>query len=119
MDTAIGSFTPMLEGGQAILFNDLDVSFDPILEVVSSWKYIRKQAGLFEASVNKGKLFVCSMKMSLSDPGSRFLLDSILSYASGNEFQPRTSMPAEQLLQLLVQTRGETQIHPTDKTQKL
>ena len=41
-------FYSMLEGGSAVVFNELEIPFDPIIGVVSSFKLIRKQANLFE-----------------------------------------------------------------------
>jgi hypothetical protein len=49
-------FYSLLERGSAVNFNGLNVPFDPIIEIVSSFKSIVKQASLFEWRVGEGKL---------------------------------------------------------------
>ncbi|MBI2842256.1 MAG: hypothetical protein HYX78_02535 [Armatimonadetes bacterium] len=107
-------FYSMLEGGSAVVFNDVDIPFEPVVEVVSSFKYIRKQSSLFELAVGKGKLIVCTMKLDLSDPASAYLLDRVLSYAESEEFKPSQRASARELLRLLGADLGEISIHETD-----
>ncbi|MBI2842195.1 MAG: hypothetical protein HYX78_02220 [Armatimonadetes bacterium] len=94
-------FYSMLTGGKAVVFNEIDIPFDPIIEVVSSFKHIRKQANLFELGVGKGKLLVCTMNLDMSDPGAECLLDSTLNYATSNSFQPGRTILAASLAKLL------------------
>src|SRR5690606_29984745 len=42
-------FQQLLERGECVAFNNLPVEFDPIVEVVSSYKYIRLQGAMWEA----------------------------------------------------------------------
>ncbi|MBI2842197.1 MAG: beta galactosidase jelly roll domain-containing protein [Armatimonadetes bacterium] len=94
-------FYTLLTGGKAVVFSDIDFPFDPILEVVSSFKRIRKQANLFELGVGKGKLLVCTMNLDISDPGAAYLLDSMLSYAAGDSFKPKSAVSAAKIARLL------------------
>lgn len=94
-------FYSLLEGGRAINFNDLMVPFDPILEVVSSFKLIYKQAAIFEWRVGNGRLLVCSMNLDLTDPAAGYLLDSMIDYMQGDEFKPRTPVDRGTLSALL------------------
>lgn len=92
-------FQPMLEDARAVAFNDLDITFDPIVEVVSSYKLIRKQANLFEVRVGHGRLLVCTMRLPRSDPGARYLLHTLLAYMSSPAFAPRHELDPAQLTQ--------------------
>src|SRR5699024_9717285 len=68
-------FEPMLEDGNAIVFNDIDIPFDPIIEVVSSFKKVLKQASLFELKVGDGALLVCSLNLKQEDPAGEYMLN--------------------------------------------
>ncbi len=89
-------FDAMFNQSNAIVFNDLPVAFTPIIEVVSSYKLIRKQSCLFEVRVGKGRLLVCTMNMTQDDAGSRYMKELILSYA-GNDalFNPVARLAPE------------------------
>ena len=94
-------FYAMLEGGTAVNFNNLEVPFDPIIDVVSSFKLIRKQSNLFEWKVGKGRLLVATLNLDLSDPAAAYLLDSIVAYVQGDEFNPRTCVDIKTIARLM------------------
>lgn len=93
-------FAPMLEAAVPVQFNDLDVRFDPIIEVASSYKRIRKQALLFEWRVGAGRLLVCGLKLRDSDPAGTYFRQLLLDYAAGDEFEPRTKVSLKQLAKI-------------------
>lgn len=108
-------FYSLLGKGQAVLFDDPALPFDPIVEVVSSFKLIRKQASVFEFGVDKGRLLACSFALDLSDPAAVFLLNRMLAYVSGEAFQPRTRLSLGMLGRLV---SGAAAVHtygPTDQ----
>ena len=47
-------FETLLEKGRCVVFNKLSVRFDPILEVISSFKDLRLQASIWEAQTEEG-----------------------------------------------------------------
>ena len=94
-------FFSMLEHGSAVNFDELNVPFDPIIEVVSSFKLIIKQANLFEWKVGKGGLVVSTMNVDLSDPAAVYLLDRLIEYIQGEEFSPRNSVKSEIISELI------------------
>lgn len=96
-------FYPLFSGAKSVLFEDSAVPFAPIIEVVSTYKYVRKQSCLFELGVGDGRLLVCTLNFDLSDPAAAFLLARILAYASGKDFQPCASVAPEQVAQLIRQ----------------
>ncbi len=90
-------FYAMLEGGAAVVFDDLPLEFKPIIEVVSSFKLIVKQAALFECRVGAGRLLVCSLNLLPGDPGSVYFLGRMAAYAAGPDFQPALSLDPDWL----------------------
>ncbi|HIS55288.1 MAG TPA: hypothetical protein IAB48_01340 [Candidatus Fimimorpha excrementavium] len=54
-------FAEMFHDGGAVQFNDLELAFRPIVEIVSTYKFIRKQAALFEIKIGKGAILVCTL----------------------------------------------------------
>jgi hypothetical protein len=94
-------FLKMLDNGRMAVFNELSIPFEPIIEVVSSYKYILKQECLFELRVGKGGLLVWGLNIAPSDPASLFLLDTMVAYLEGEEFATRTSASPDAIRPLL------------------
>ena len=92
----------------------LPEAFDPILEVVSSYKQICRQAALFEWRVGKGRLLVCALNLPEADPAACYLRRLILDYAASERFQPRTRVAPERLVRLL--NLGPVAAQPTGRT---
>jgi len=105
-------FSKMLTDGEAVCLDAVPQAFDPILEVVSSYKTISKQAAIFEWRVGKGRLLVCSLKLSDSDPAAAYLRHCLLDYAGGDQFRPRTQVTPEQLVLLMKHVPAASQ--PTE-----
>lgn len=93
-------FAKMLENGAAVQLDAVPEAFDPILEVVSSYKTISKQAAVFEWRVGKGRLLVCSLNLSASDPAAMYFRRCLIAYAGGERFQPRRRVAPEELVRL-------------------
>ena len=94
-------FWKMFSDATAVQFDEMPEAFDPILEVVSSYKQVHRQAAVFEWRVGKGRLLVCSLSLPTSDPAAAYFRRSLLAYAAGEQFQPRTQVAPERLEQLL------------------
>lgn len=94
-------FAPMFDGGSAVVFNNLDTEFLPIVEIVSTYKMIKKQAAIFELKIGSGGLLVCSLNVLTDDPAAKALYNSMLKYLASDEFAPKGSMATEELLKLI------------------
>ncbi len=94
-------FATMLDRAVPVQFNNLDISFDPIIEVANSYKYIRKQALVFEWSVGKGRLLVCGLNLSKADPAVDYFRQILFDYAAGDQFQPQTQITLETLAKMM------------------
>jgi hypothetical protein len=90
-------FRQMLHNSYASWFDDPAIPFCPIIEVVSSYKLIRKQAALFELGVDQGNLMVCTLNLSPGDPGARYLMTQMVNYCNSDAFEPATGISASQL----------------------
>lgn len=75
-------FASMLQGGSAVMFNNVDLPFDPILEVVSTYKSVTPKAAMFEYAVGDGHLLVCSLNLRDDDPAAILLLERMVQYLS-------------------------------------
>jgi len=90
-------FSELLEGGRAICFESDQVPFEPIIEVVSTHKYVIRQASLFEFRVGNGRLVVCSLNLKETDPAARWLVKQLVSYMQNEVFRPKHVLDREQL----------------------
>jgi hypothetical protein len=95
-------FLHLMEHGAAVVFDDLATPFEPIVEMVSSYKVIRKQAALFECNVGKCRLLVCSFNLDKKDdPATAYLVRRLLGYAAGDAFRPANDMPSDDIARFL------------------
>lgn len=73
---------------------------EPIVHLIDDWFTARKLALVFEAKVGRGKILVCSADLE-SDldarPAARQFRRSLLAYAAGEQFQPKTTLTAAEL----------------------
>jgi len=93
-------FGELMEGGRAVCFESDMVPFDPIIEVVSTHKYVIRQAALFEFQVGGGRLLVCSLHLQETDPAARWLYHKLISYMRSEAFKPKHVIDVGQLRSL-------------------
>lgn len=94
-------FSSLMTGGSAVCFESDNVTFDPIVEVVSTHKYVIRQSSLFEFSALNGKLIVCTMNFNNDDSASAYLKSEIIKYAKSKEFNPRNKLSQSALYDLI------------------
>lgn len=115
-------FAGLLEGANAVCFEADQVVFDPIVEVVSTHKYVIRQAAMFEFCAGKGSLFVCSFHFGKEDPAAQWLLHQIITYMKSESFQPENTIEEAGLYRLanskVIRTEGNSNLafNPNDKT---
>ncbi len=94
-------FYDMMNGASCLYYSpSTEVPFDPIIEVVSSYKWIRKQAALAEFKVGKGRLLVSTFNLSKGNAASKWWMANLVNYMNGSAFAPRTEITVAQLLTL-------------------
>lgn len=94
-------FYSMFHDGRAVMFDELNIPFSPIIEVASTYKAIKKQACMFEFMIDSGKLFVCSLNLNSSDPASVYLKNTIIKYAASKNFNPEKKVDLQTIKKLV------------------
>jgi hypothetical protein len=85
---------------RAMVLNDLPLELVPLISVTDSYIVNDKLGYLWEATVGKGKLMVCSVDFNTaieSRPASRQLLYSLIAYLNSPAFNPAVSLKSETL----------------------
>ena len=96
-------FYRMFENGYCAVFDQTaPLQFDPIIEVVNSYKTVIRQSVLFAFQVGRGKAVVCTLNMDGDNPEKRAFLSSILSYMNSNQFVPKQTITVAQAEQFLL-----------------
>lgn len=94
-------FMPMFKDGGAIVFNDLGIDFKPIVEIVSTYKMIKKQAGIFELGIGRGGMLVCTMNVQTDDPAALVLYNNMIKYLSSDEFLPDVTVSVTKMQEIM------------------
>ena len=101
-------FYRMTAGATAVIFDSLPVKFNPIIEVVSSYKNIVLQSALFEWQVGKGRLIVCTLNLDDRYQEAAYLKALILNYAAGSHWVPAPELNAGDLAGFIARPRGKS-----------
>ena len=115
-------FAQLLENASAVCFEADEIPFDPIIEVVSTHKYVIRQSAMFEFNVDGAGLFVCSLDFKEKDPAAKWLLKQIISYMQSDLFQPKNEIDDTGLYKLasskVIRATGNTNVafNMNDKT---
>lgn len=108
-------FYPMMESACSVVFDEhLPLPFHPILETVHSYKFIRKQAAIFEFSVGTGRALVCTLCLSGTDPAQEYLLAQTLNYMRSSAFYPVDRLTPEEAMQSLLAGQSHTDTEDPD-----
>ena len=86
---------PLMNGGRATMLDIPTIPFEPIIEIATSYKNAHREAIIFEYSVGKGKLLVCSA--NLDNSVGAWLRREIENYAASDEFEPSLAITVEEL----------------------
>lgn len=76
-------FYKLLKDSRSMLFEDDLIPFEPLIEIVSSFKHIRRKAALCEFKVGSGRLMMTSLNLQSEDPAARTLLAKLTDYLAG------------------------------------
>lgn len=88
----------ILHNAGAMLLDTLPTTARPILQVIDDWFTNRKLGLIFEATVGRGKILICSADLQTpTDPVTRQLLHSLLHYASSPHFTPHQTLTPTQI----------------------
>jgi hypothetical protein len=90
----------MLNQSKSVVLEVDGLPHEPILDIASSYKNARREAMMAEYRVGRGKLMVCSLHLSDSDPAAVWLKNRILTYATGEDFNPAQTLTEAQFAAL-------------------
>jgi len=94
----------LLDRCKPIIMNDLPDDLVPIIQPIDDWNNARKLGLLFEASVEQGRLLLCTIDIQndlATRPAARQLRHSLLSYMASEKFSPDVSLSSDDLIGLL------------------
>ncbi len=83
-----------------MVLNDLPSDLRPIVQVIDTWFEARRLGLVFEASVGKGRLLVCSVDIANdlgTRPVARQMRRSLLHYMASKDFVPRTEVKLDRI----------------------
>jgi hypothetical protein len=89
---------------QAMIIDGFSSDLKPLIQPIDTWFENRRLALAFEASVNGGKLLVCSVDLkAISDdrPVSKQMLSSILNYMNSSKFNPVVKLEIDKIKELI------------------
>lgn len=81
-------FEHLLNGSRSVVLDVEKQPHNPILDIASAYKNVRREAMLAEYRVGRGSLLICTLNLTENDPAARWLKNRLLSYAAGEEFRP-------------------------------
>jgi hypothetical protein len=89
-------FYRLIQGSKSVLMTSPAARIEPIVRCIDRPTRLAERAYLFEARVGAGKLLVSGFNfreaMASGDPAATYLLDRLLRYMIGPDFQPRASV---------------------------
>jgi len=97
-------FKEMLNDSKAAILDLPHMPHSPIIDIASTYKNAHREALLFEYSIGNGKLIVCTLNLTDTDPGARWLRSHIISYAMSDEFSPENRISYTELSSLCSNT---------------
>jgi hypothetical protein len=115
-------FCRLLEKGRAVIFTDDSIPYEPIVEVMSTHKFVLKQSPLFEFNAFGGKVLVCTFNFREDDPAARWLRSRLIKHAAGEDFEPALTLDEKQFASLyagqIIKVAGNENFafNPNDKT---
>ena len=96
---------------QVMWLQDFPPDFRPLVQPIDTYFLNRRLGLIFEASVDGGKLLVCSADLT-SDlehrPAARQLLYSLTRYMESDQFNPKSTVSIETVKQLFEKGKGDT-----------
>ena len=94
----------LLDHSTPLVMDSLPLDLKPILQPIDDWNNCRRLGLIFEASIKGGKLLICAIDIQTDLENritARQLRHSLLTYMSGNHFNPQIILNSEQIQRLL------------------
>ncbi|MBQ7395421.1 MAG: hypothetical protein IJW08_02665 [Lentisphaeria bacterium] len=88
-------FYPMMSNSTSLVSVDDTPKYAPLMELIPSFKLIKRKSFLSEYRVGKGVLMLCGLRLDADDPGAEYLKHILLGYlaeadsTSAPEWEPK------------------------------
>jgi beta-galactosidase len=92
----------LISNARSVNISSLPHTLEPIVQPIDDWNRNLRLAALYECSVGKGRLMVCSFDLDGSGKGVASLRRSILNYMAGGAFHPKAEIAAADIRKLWV-----------------
>ena len=76
-------FYPLMSGSTSFIRDAEMPEFSPMLELIPSFKLIRRKSPLMEFKVGSGRLLICGLNIAADDPAAGWMRHILLEYLSG------------------------------------
>lgn len=99
----------LIRSSGAMILDGLPRTVRPIVQVIDDWFTNRRLGLLFEASVGRGRLLVCSMDLKGDEGGNpvaRQMMQSLIRYMEGEHFRPEVMLTPEEVRSLSREPQG-------------
>ena len=94
-------FFPMMTGSRSLISDPEMPEYRPLLELIPSFKLIKRKSLLSEFQVGKGRLMICGFHMQDSDPASVWMKYLLLEYLGRHDYAAAPEWTPEKLLMRL------------------
>ena len=101
----------LMKNSRAVILDDAPADLKPMAQNIDHMAYSRKLGSIFEAKVGEGSLLVCTMDIlnqMEKYPEVRQMYNSLVQYASSDEFNPETQLTTEYLRTIFKQIVSST-----------
>ena len=90
-------FYPMMTGSHSLVTDPEMPEYHPILELIPSFKLIKRKSLLSEFKVGSGRLMVCGFRLTDDDPAAVWMKQILLEYLERHDYAPAPEWSEEQL----------------------
>ena len=94
-------FFPMMTGSVSLIRDEDMPEFAPILELIPSFKLIKRKSLLSEYRVGQGRLMICGFHLREDDPASVWMRHILLEYLGRRDFADAPEWQTDKLLSRL------------------
>jgi hypothetical protein len=93
----------MIKASNAIILDETDQAYRPILQVIDNLERDHKLGLIFEFKVGQGKLLVCSAQLNqlMEKPEAKQLYKSLVEYMKSDAFRPAYNISKQSLQRIL------------------
>ncbi len=102
-DFAEWNFFPLMTDSTSLTTDKDMPEYTPILELIPSFKLIRRKSLLSEYQVGKGRLFICGLRLDVDDPAAKWLEKVIIDYLASGVYADAPSWEKGKLLKRITE----------------